>query len=348
MNKAIYMETFLNAEEIAASASMSASNLSPSQSITPQTLEEKWENAGIGNAFIFGKVMSTNTDLLLELLQLSLPELEIREISDAVQEVYLKTSIDAHGVRLDISVRDSRNRIFDVEMQLRDEENIPRRIRYYTGTLDQTNLKSGENYNQLKDTIIIFITPFDPFGRSRYRYTFRNICLEEKEDPLELGDGTTKVILNAKGSVGEISPSLKGFLDLVLGLQPPSDSSGSYADRVQKQVDIAKRNSVWRREYMNWEMTLSIERDKGRNEGKLLTLIQLILAKLSKGKSEDIIADEIERDVTFVHLIASLSKNIDKPTAESVFDAYKTLKMKGKLDMLDSSPSDSQNFKQLF
>ena len=348
MNKAIYMETFLNAEEIAASASMSASNLSPSQSITPQTLEEKWENAGIGNAFIFGKVMSTNTDLLLELLQLSLPELEIREISDAVQEVYLKTSIDAHGVRLDISVRNSRNRIFDVEMQLRDEENIPRRIRYYTGTLDQTNLKSGENYNQLKDTIIIFITPFDPFGRSRYRYTFRNICLEEKEDPLELGDGTTKVILNAKGSVGEISPSLKGFLDLVLGLQPPSDSSGSYADRVQKQVDIAKRNSVWRREYMNWEMTLSIERDKGRNEGKLLTLIQLILAKLSKGKSEDIIADEIERDVTFVHLIASLSKNIDKPTAESVFDAYKTLKMKGKLDMLDSSPSDSQNFKQLF
>ena len=101
------------------------------------------KKAGIGNAFIFGKVMSTNTDLLLELLQLSLPELEIREISDAVQEVYLKTSIDAHGVRLDISVRDSRNRIFDVEMQLRDEKNIPRRIRYYTGTLDQTNLNNS-------------------------------------------------------------------------------------------------------------------------------------------------------------------------------------------------------------
>ena len=217
MNKAIYMETILNAEEIAASVTASASDHPLSPSATPQTLEEKWEKAGIGNAFIFGKVMSTNTDLLLELLQLSLPELEIREISDAVQEVYLKTSIDAHGVRLDISVRDSRNRIFDVEMQLRDEKNIPRRIRYYTGTLDQTNLNTGVNYNQLKDTIIIFITPFDPFDRSRYRYTFRNICLEEKVNPLELGDGTTKVILNAKGSVGKISPSLKGFLDLVLG-----------------------------------------------------------------------------------------------------------------------------------
>ena len=344
MNKAIYMETILNAEEIAASASASPSNLSFSPSVTLQTLEAKWENAGIGNAFIFGKVMSTNTDLLLELLQLTLPELEIWEISDAVQEVYLKTSIDAHGVRLDISVRDSKNRIFDVEMQLRDEENIPRRIRYYTGTFDQTNLKAGENYNQLKDAIIIFITPFDPFGRSRYRYTFRNLCLEEKENPLELGDGTTKVILNAKGSVGEISPSLKGFLDLVLGLQPPAASAGSYADRVQKQVDIAKRNSVWRREYMNWEMTLSIERDKGRKEGRyegeMLNSIRLILSKLSKGKTEEVIADEIEKDVTFVHLIDSLFKTMDSPTPEAVFNAYKTLDTDGKFDTPERLPAD--------
>ena len=344
MNKAIYMETILNAEEIAASAFASPSNLSFSPSVTLQTLEAKWENAGIGNAFIFGKVMSTNTDLLLELLQLTLPELEIWEISDAVQEVYLKTSIDAHGVRLDISVRDSKNRIFDVEMQLRDEENIPRRIRYYTGTFDQTNLKAGENYNQLKDAIIIFITPFDPFGRSRYRYTFRNLCLEEKENPLELGDGTTKVILNAKGSVGEISPSLKGFLDLVLGLQPPAASAGSYADRVQKQVDIAKRNSVWRREDMNWEMTLSVERDKGRKEGRyegeMLNSIRLILSKLSKGKTEEVIADEIEKDVTFVHLINSLSVTMDSPTPEAVFNAYKTLNTDGKFDAFESLPAD--------
>ena len=323
MNKAIYMETILNAEEIAASVTASASDHPLSPSATPQTLEEKWEKAGIGNAFIFGKVMSTNTDLLLELLQLS-----------------LKTSIDAHGVRLDISVRDSRNRIFDVEMQLRDEKNIPRRIRYYTGTLDQTNLNTGVNYNQLKDTIIIFITPFDPFDRSRYRYTFRNICLEEKVNPLELGDGTTKVILNAKGSVGKISPSLKGFLDLVLGLQPPAASAGSYADRVQRQVDIAKRNSVWRREYMNWEMTLSIERDKGRNEGELLTLVKQILAKIPKGKPENVIADEIERDVTFVHLIATLSKNMDAPTPEAVLSAYKKLEVEGKLDLPANLPAD--------
>ena len=53
--------------------------------------------------------------------------MEIREITDSGEEVYIKTSIDAHGVRLDITVRDSENRVFDIEMQLRDEkeEHLP-------------------------------------------------------------------------------------------------------------------------------------------------------------------------------------------------------------------------------
>lgn len=338
MNKAINKESILNAEKVAASVSASSSDHFLPPSASPQTLEEKWENAGIGNAFIFRKVMSTNTDLLLELLQLSLPEFEIREISDAAQEVYLKTSLDAHGVRLDISVRDSKNRIFDIEMQLRNEADIPHRIRYYTGTLDQTNLKTGESYNKLKDTVVFFITPFDPFDRNRYRYTFRNICLEEKESPLELGDGTTKVILNANGSVGGISPSLKGFLDLVLGMKTPAVPTGSYADRVQKQVDVAKRNSTWRMEYMNWEMTLNVERDKGRIEGEIRKSIRQILIKLHKGKSEEVIADEIEEDVSFVHLITSLSKTMDDPTPEGVFNVYERLKTEGKLDEPTGNP----------
>ena len=82
---------------------------------------------------------------------------------------------------------------------------------------------------------------------------------------------------------------------------------------------------------MNWEMTLSIERDKGRNEGELLTLVKQILAKIPKGKPEDVIADEIERDVTFVHLITTLSKNMDAPTPEAILSAYKKLEVEEKL-----------------
>ena len=217
---------------------------------------EEWSTAGIGNTFLFGKVMTSNPNLLLELLQYSLPEFHIQQIENPEKEADVKLSIDAHGVRLDVITTDDQGRRIDVEMQMRDEKNIPRRMRYYEGSIDQTTLEKGQNYNRLGDVVILFITPFDPFdAHGYYKYTFRNTCQEDKE--LVLDDGVTKVVLNAAGHKGEITPELKEFLQLVAG----------NADRVQRQVHIARRNARWRKEYMDWEMTLRNEREKGREEG---------------------------------------------------------------------------------
>ena len=80
----------------------------------------------------------------------------------------------------------------------------------------------------------------------------------------------TKVILNAAGHKGEITSELKEFLQLVAGnVDPTHYAEGSFADRVQKQVHIARRNAKWRKEYMDWEMTLRNEREKGREEGRM-------------------------------------------------------------------------------
>ena len=229
---------------------------------------EEWSSAGIGNAFLFGKVMTANPDLLLELLQYALPEFHIQKIHDVQKEVDIKLSIDSHGVRLDILTSDDHGRQIDVEMQMQDEKNIPHRMRYYSGSIDQTILEQGRDYNELGDMVILFITPFDPFyERGYYKYTFRSICLEDRE--LELQDGITKVVLNAKGGVGNIPTELKEFLQLVAGSSDPdSYEEGSFAGRVQKQVHIARHNASWRKEYMDWEMTLRHERAKGREEGR--------------------------------------------------------------------------------
>jgi predicted transposase/invertase (TIGR01784 family) len=116
--------------------------------------------------------------------------------------------------------------------------------------------------------VILFITPFDPFdAHGYYKYTFRNTCQEDKE--IVLDDGVTKVILNAAGHKGEITSELKEFLQLVAGnVDPTCYPEGSFADRVQRQVHIARRNARWRKEYMDWEMTLRNEREKGREEGR--------------------------------------------------------------------------------
>ena len=230
---------------------------------------EEWSTAGIGNTFLFGKVMTSNPNLLLELLQYSLPEFHIQQIENPEKEADVKLSMDAHGVRLDVITTDDQGRRIDVEMQMRDEKNIPRRMRYYEGSIDQATLEKGQNYNRLGDVVILFITPFDPFdAHGYYKYTFRNTCQEDKE--IVLDDGVTKVILNAAGHKGEITAELKEFLQLVAGnVDPTCYPEGSFADRVQRQVHIARRNARWRKEYMDWEMTLRNEREKGREEGRM-------------------------------------------------------------------------------
>ena len=78
-----------------------------------------------------------------------------------------------------------------------------------------------------------------------------------------------KVVLNATGRKGEITSELKEFLQLVAGnVDSTHYAEGSFADRVQRQVHIARRNARWRKEYMDWEMTLRNEREKGREEGR--------------------------------------------------------------------------------
>ena len=203
---------------------------------------EEWSTAGIGNTFLFGKVMTSNPNLLLELLQYSLPEFHIQQIENPEKEADVKLSIDAHGVRLDVITTDDKGRRIDVEMQMRDEKNIPRRMRYYEGSIDQTTLEKGQNYNSLGDVVILFITPFDPFdAHGYYKYTFRNTCQEDKE--LVLDDGVTKVVLNAAGHKGEITSELKEFLQLVAGnVDPTHYAEGSFADN---------------------------EREKGREEGRM-------------------------------------------------------------------------------
>ena len=58
------------------------------------------------------------------------------------------------------------------------------------------------------------------FGEGRHLYTFENICREDKG--IVLDDGTTKIFLNASGTMDDISRELKAFLDYVAG-QEPSD-----------------------------------------------------------------------------------------------------------------------------
>ena len=71
-------------------------------------------------------------------------------------------------------------------MQMEDNEDIPKRTRYYQAMCDSEALNKGEVYYKLKDLYIMFLCPEDIFGQGKAVYRFKN--LEVDNPKIELGD----------------------------------------------------------------------------------------------------------------------------------------------------------------
>ena len=80
---------------------------------------------------------------------------------------------------------------------------------------------------------------------------------------LELGDGTTKIVLNAADTADDVSDGLKAFLDYVAG-KPVHDT---YVNKVDEAVTRAKMNKEWRTQYMTLMMRDLENRELGIEEG---------------------------------------------------------------------------------
>ncbi len=104
---------------------------------------------------------------------------------------------------MDVYVMDNREIVYDIEMQIRDTKELPKRSRYYQGMMDLQIIDKGEYYKKLNKSYIIFICLFDVYGKGRHRYTFENMCKEDKS--ISMGDDTAKIFLNAKGTMNDIS-----------------------------------------------------------------------------------------------------------------------------------------------
>jgi len=219
-----------------------------------------WEELKISNDFIFGKIMQ-DPKLCKELLQRILPDLKIDHIEYPEAQKAIRPDIDAKSVRLDVYVQDNKNIVYDVEMQVSPSKELPKRTRYYQSLLDMQMIDRGESYKKLKPSYIIFICPFDQFGMGRHIYTFENICREDKAIRLE--DGTTKIFLNAKGTMDDVSPELKAFLDYVAGKKP----ADPFVDELEEAVKNARKNREWRHEYMTLLMRDQENQEIGREEG---------------------------------------------------------------------------------
>lgn len=187
------------------------------------------------------------------------------------------------GVRLDFIAESEDGRIFDVEMQNRNEGNIPKRTRFYQALIDAPILKSGERgFDKMNPLYIIIICNYDPYGKKKYCYTFDNQC---KEVPgLRLGDEVTKLLLSTKGeNEEEVPKELVDFLHYVTESNENGlpDECDERLKRLHESIREIKASADMEVEYMKMEERERIIRDEGVEFGKQIGIIN--------GKIEDIL-----------------------------------------------------------
>ena len=138
-------------------------------------------------------------------------------------------------------------KVYNIELQATDTKELPERSRYYQGIIDVDLLKSGQKYKDMKTSFVIVICVDDIFGAGLPKYTFENLC---QEDPkIKLNDRAYKYFFISKNCDRILDERQKAFLRMVT----ENKASDDFTDKIKSLVDDAKRNTLWRKQFMEWE-----------------------------------------------------------------------------------------------
>lgn len=210
----------------------------------------------IMNNFLFGVVMRQE-QFCKPLLEYILG-FKIKKIVYSGEQEFIESAVpEAKSIRLDVYVEDEGGTVYDLEVQTTDKRNLGKRTRYYQSMIDIRALEKGQDYKKLKNSYVIFICNYDPYGRSRYIYTFRNRCDEEPD--IALSDDAVKIMINTKGTKGEISDELKA----VIQYMDTGVASDEYTRALDAEVESVKSDEKVRMRYMLLAEAFARERSIG-------------------------------------------------------------------------------------
>lgn len=204
-------------------------------------MAKRYEELTISDDFIFGKTMGDKV-LCHDVLERML-EKRVGTLEDIQPQREFQYAVDGKPVRLDMYARDRKS------------------------------------YRELPEGKVLFLCTFDPFGLGYAKYSFENLCKEDRE--LCLNDGTEKIFYNCACNSEKVPENLKELYDYIRD----GKVGGDLTRRMDEAVRMARENEEWRSEYMKELLHDDDVREEGREEGRniLLTLI----SKMSLGGDAD-------------------------------------------------------------
>ena len=150
------------------------------------------------------------------------------------------------------------------------------RMDVYHDKIDTANLSSGSNYDDLRDVIVIFIMPYDPFGLNRMVYTVKKSCVEVPDMPYDDGDRT--IFLYTGGTEGHPTEQLRQLLHYMENSVAGNACTKELME-LHKMVEAVKQDGEVGLAYMkSFEIEEKIRQEgieEGRLEGRLEGIISL-------------------------------------------------------------------------
>ena len=237
----------------------------PEREITQEEQEiytKKFQSLTIKDDFMFCHVMQ-DAEICEKVLNILLQDcLKIGKIKLVKPQETIENHPELKFVRLDVLATDEDGNSYDIEMQVVNRKNIEKRMRAYQAAIDMSKLQRGMGYNELTNTVIIFITPFDPFGEGDPLYLFE-YCAAHKPD-IKMRDGGYRLVVNASAHEKVENEKLRELVKFFY----TGKATVGVAKEMKMKIDTIKKDNTLFYKYFSTYAALIDARDDGRAEGR--------------------------------------------------------------------------------
>ncbi len=174
-----------------------------------RTVEQIVDDMDLFDDDLMSMVFDGNIEATELLLKIILKKNDIMVISVVGQREFQSPIVGGRNIRLDILAKDSTGKYYNVEVQKKPEGAHMRRARFNSSMMDSRMLKAGQEFSELQDSYMVFITQTDIFGHGIPIYTI-NRHFEEIDDLFDDGSHIIYVNGNYKGE-DEVGKLLHDF-----------------------------------------------------------------------------------------------------------------------------------------
>ncbi len=141
-------------------------------------VKERIEQLRPVDDIFFEKIME-DKEVCQEILRVILEDRKLVVISVTPQKSI--RNLQGRSARLDVECTLADGSVANVEVQISDKDDHPRRVRYYASCITANVTEPGTNFKDVPDLYMVYITRFDLFKRGKTIYHVRPTLLETGE-----------------------------------------------------------------------------------------------------------------------------------------------------------------------